>query len=79
MFLSAQLAIQFGMMLPLSAWFFGQFPIAGVFVNLLAIPAIGILVQLGMLTGLVGLIPVVGNVLAMPLVTVSLSVTFNKV
>jgi ComEC/Rec2-related protein len=67
MFLSAQLAIQFGMMLPLSAWFFGQFPIAGVFVNLLAIPAIGILVQLGMLTGLVGLIPVVGNVLAMPL------------
>lgn len=67
MFISAQLAIQFGMMLPLSAWFFGQFPVAGVFVNLLAIPAIGVLVQLGILTGLVALIPVIGVALAMPL------------
>jgi hypothetical protein len=54
-------------MIPLSAWFFGQFPVGGVFVNLLAIPAIGILVQLGMMTGLVGLIPVAGPWLAMPL------------
>lgn len=67
MFLSAQLAIQLGMMIPLSAWFFGQFPVAGVLVNLLAIPAIGVLVQLGMLTGLVGLIPVAGLWLAYPL------------
>ena len=66
-FLAAQLAIQVGMMIPLSAWFFGQFPVAGVFVNLLAIPAIGILVQLGMMTGLIGMIPVVGLWLAMPL------------
>jgi len=66
MFFSAQLAIQVGMMIPLSAWFFGQFPLAGVLVNLIAIPAIGVLVQLGMLTGLVGLIPWVGDSLALP-------------
>lgn len=64
--ISAQLSIQVGMMLPLSAWFFGQFPVAGVLVNIVAIPAIGILVQLGMLTGLVGLLPLVGEYLAMP-------------
>ena len=66
MFLTAQIAIQIGMMLPLSAWFFGRFPVAGICVNLLAIPAIGVLVQLGMMTGLVGLIPLVGDTLAMP-------------
>jgi ComEC/Rec2-related protein len=62
----AQLSIQVGMMVPLSAWFFGQFPVAGVLVNIVAIPAIGILVQLGMLTGLAGLLPLVGKYLAMP-------------
>jgi|GEM_PF-1253384 len=66
-FICAQLAIQAGMMVPLSAWFFGQFPIAGIFVNLLAIPAIGVLIQVGLLTGLVGLIPIVGPYLALPL------------
>lgn len=66
LFVSAQLAIQIGMMIPLSAWFFGQFPVAGILVNLAAIPAIGILVQLGMLTGLIGLIPLVGPWLALP-------------
>ncbi len=65
-FFAAQLAIQLGMMIPLSAWFFGLFPVAGVLVNLLAIPAVGVLVQLGMLTGLVGLLPVVGPWLAIP-------------
>ncbi len=65
-FLAAQLAIQLGMMVPMSAWFFGQLPVAGVLVNLLAIPAVGVLVQLGMLTGLVGLIPVAGPWLAIP-------------
>lgn len=63
---SAQLAIQIGMIIPLSAWFFGRLPVAGALVNLLAIPAIGILVQLGMLTGLLGMIPVVGQYLALP-------------
>lgn len=66
LFFAAQLAIQFGMMIPLSAWFFGQFPVAGVLVNLVAIPLVGVLVQLGMLTGLVGLIPFVGAWLAIP-------------
>ncbi len=65
-FLSAQLAIQLGMMIPMSAWFFGQLPVAGVLVNLLAIPLVGILVQLGMLTGLLGLVPGAGLFLAAP-------------
>ena len=65
-FFGAQLAIQIGMIIPMSAWFFGQFPIAGVLINLLAIPAIGLLVQLGMLTGLVGLLPGIGTTLAIP-------------
>ncbi|NQT92652.1 MAG: ComEC/Rec2 family competence protein [Lentisphaerae bacterium] len=66
MFLAAQLSIQAGMMIPLSAWFFGRLPVAGVLVNLLAIPAIGVLVQMAMLTGVVGLIPVVGTYAALP-------------
>lgn len=65
-FISAQLAIQAGMMFPMSAWFFGRFPVAGIFVNLLAIPAIGVLVQLGMLVGLFGLIPGIGELVALP-------------
>jgi ComEC/Rec2-related protein len=66
LFFAAQLAIQFGMMIPMSAWFFGLFPVAGVLVNLFAIPAVGVLVQLGMLTGLVGMLPVVGEWVAIP-------------
>ncbi len=66
LFFAAQLAIQFGMMIPMSSWFFGQFPVAGVLVNLLAIPAVGVLVQLGMLTGLIGMIPVIGPWLSIP-------------
>ncbi len=62
----AQFAIQLGMMIPLNAWFFGQFPIAGMLVNLVAIPAIGVVVQLGMLVGLFGLIPGIGAYLAAP-------------
>jgi ComEC/Rec2-related protein len=67
LFILAQLAIQLGMMIPLSAWFFGQFPVAGILVNLIAIPAVGVLVQLGMLTGLAGLVPIIGLWLAAPL------------
>ena len=66
MFVAAQLAIQIGMMLPLSAWYFGRFPVAGILVNLIAIPTVGILVQLGMLLGLIGMIPVVGQLIALP-------------
>jgi len=65
-FAGAQLAIQVGMMVPLSAWFFGRFPLAGVLVNLVAIPAVGILVQLGVLTGMLGLVPVIGHSVALP-------------
>lgn len=66
LFIAAQLAIQIGMMLPLSAWFFGRFPVAGVLINLIAIPTVGILVQLGMLVGLIGLLPIIGPTLALP-------------
>ncbi len=67
MFIAAQISIQLGMMIPMSAYFFGQFPIAGIFVNLIIIPAVGVLVQLGMLVGLLGLIPYLGATLALPL------------
>jgi ComEC/Rec2-related protein len=67
MFIAAQVSIQLGMMIPMSAYFFGQFPIAGIFVNLIIIPAIGVLVQLGMLAGLLGLIPLIGSTFALPL------------
>jgi len=64
-FFAAQIAIQFGMMIPLSSFFFGQFPVAGIFVNLLAIPLIGVIVQLGLLGGILGAIPVIGTQLAL--------------
>jgi len=67
MFIAAQISIQLGMMIPMSAYFFGQFPIAGIFVNLIIIPAVGVLVQLGMLAGLLGLIPCIGSIFALPL------------
>jgi ComEC/Rec2-related protein len=59
-FLAAQLAIQIGMMIPMSAFFFGNFPIAGMFVNLIAIPLVGVVVQIGILIGLAGLVPFLG-------------------
>jgi len=52
-FTSAQLAIQIGMMLPLSAIYFQRFPIAGFYANFLAIPLIGFIVQLGLIAGLI--------------------------
>ncbi|GEM_PF-519187 len=59
-FIAAQVAIQVGMMLPLSAYYFLRWPFAGAYVNLLAIPLIGVVVQLGAIGGLLGLIPLVG-------------------
>ncbi len=64
-FLAAQFAIQLGMMWPLSAYYFQAFPIAGSFANLIAIPLVGIVVPLGLLAGMVGLIPEVGPWLAL--------------
>lgn len=59
-FLAAQCAIQIGMMIPLSAAYFARWPFAGAYANLLAIPLIGIVVQLGAIGGLLGLIPGIG-------------------
>jgi len=64
-FISAQVAIQLGMMVPLSAYYFHRWPVAGVFTNLLAIPLIGIVLQIGMIAGLLSFIPGVGIFLAL--------------
>jgi ComEC/Rec2-related protein len=59
-FLAAQFGIQVGMMIPLSAYYFCRWPFAGAYANLIAIPLIGIVVQLAAIGGLLGTIPVVG-------------------
>jgi ComEC/Rec2-related protein len=66
-FIAAQFAIQLGMMWPLSAYYFQAFPIAGAFANLIAIPLVGVVVPLGLLVGLIGLIPQIGPWLALVL------------
>lgn len=66
-FTGAQLAIMTGMMGPLSFYYFCRFSVAGPFANFIAIPLIGIIVQMAILGCLIGLIPVVGPYLAMPL------------
>jgi len=67
-FLSAQVAILVAMMGPLSAYYFGQFSLASPIANLIAIPLIGVIVQLGLIAGLIGaFIPVVGMPLALVL------------
>ncbi len=64
-FLGAQFAIQIGMMIPLSAFYFSRWPFAGAYANLIAIPLIGVNVQLGAIGGLLGLVPVVGPWIAL--------------
>ncbi len=59
-FMAAQLAIQFGMMVPLSPFYFCRWPVAGSFANLIAIPLVGVVLQVGVIGALLGLIPVVG-------------------
>ncbi len=66
-FFAAQFAIQIGMMIPLSALYFARWPMGGAFANLIAIPLIGVIVQLGVIAGLLGLIPGVGIYLALVL------------
>lgn len=66
-FIAAQFAIQLGMMYPLSAYYFGEFPYAGMYANLVAIPLVGIVVPLGLMAGLVGLIPYAGPYIALVL------------
>lgn len=59
-FLAAQCGIQLGMMIPLSAYYFSRWSVAGAAANLVAIPLIGVVLQLAMLACLVGLIPGIG-------------------
>ncbi|MBP7654908.1 ComEC/Rec2 family competence protein, partial [Candidatus Dependentiae bacterium] len=66
-FLSAQFAIQIGMMIPLSAWYFTKFPVAGMLANFIAIPLVGINVQLGIFSGILGMIPKIGVWIALVL------------
>ena len=66
-FLAAQGAIQLGMMIPLSAYYFSRWPVIGSAANLVAIPLIGIVLQLSMLACLIGLVPGVGPVVALVL------------
>lgn len=64
-FIAAQFGMQIGMMLPLSAYYFYRWPVAGSYANLLAIPLAGVVLQLSILAGLLGLIPGIGIYLAL--------------
>jgi len=64
-FFAAQFAIQLGMMIPLSSYYFARWPLAGAYANLIAIPLIGVVVQLGAIGGLIGLIPQAGYYVAL--------------
>jgi len=66
-FFAAQFAIQIGMMIPLTAVYFMRWPFGGMFANIIAIPLIGVVIQLGMIGGLLGLIPGIGIYLALVL------------
>ncbi|HNW92729.1 MAG TPA: ComEC/Rec2 family competence protein, partial [bacterium] len=66
-FAAAQVAIQFGMVLPTSSWYFYRTPIGGLFANLIAFPGLGIIIQVGLCAVLIGLIPIIGMPLAFAL------------
>ncbi|MGB3974961.1 MAG: ComEC/Rec2 family competence protein [bacterium] len=63
-FFAAQIAIQLGMF-PLTAFYFKKISIAAPLANFIAIPLIGVIVQLGLFAGILGSIPVVGIYLAL--------------
>ncbi len=64
MFAAAQLAIQIGM-LPITCYFFKKISITSPLANFIAIPLIGVIVQLGLFAGILGQIPVIGPWLAL--------------
>lgn len=64
-FIAAQFGIQIGMMVPLSPFYFFRWPVAGAYANLIAIPLVGVVLQLSMLAGLTGLIPGIGIYIAL--------------
>ncbi len=66
-FFAAQFAIQVGMMIPLSSVYFMRWPLGGMYANIIAIPLAGVIIQLGMISGLLGLIPGIGIYLALML------------
>lgn len=63
-FFAAQVAIQLGM-IPLTVIFFKKFSIAAPMANFIAIPLIGVIVQLGLFAGILGFIPAIGTGLAL--------------
>jgi ComEC/Rec2-related protein len=65
-FTASQVAIFLAMMGPLSAFYFGQMSLAAPLANMIAIPLIGIIVQIGLIAGLIGsFLPVIGLPLAL--------------
>jgi len=65
-FIAAQGAIQLGMT-PLTAYYFKYVSLAAPFANFIAIPLIGLIVQIGLMAGLLGMIPGPGIYLALTL------------
>ena len=59
--LAAQLAIQAGCILPLSAWYFGNYSVAGNLVNLMVIPLAGVFVPATLAMGAAAVIPGIGG------------------
>ncbi len=55
-FMGMQFAITLGNVFPISGLYFQKFAVAGIFANWIAIPLIGVIVQLGIIAGLVGLV-----------------------
>ncbi len=55
-FFGAQLGINLGNVIPISAFYFNHIPVASFWANWIAIPLIGIIVQLGIIAGLLGLL-----------------------
>ncbi|MBN1551951.1 ComEC/Rec2 family competence protein [bacterium] len=65
-FIAAQLSIQLGM-LPLTAYYFKKVSVTAIFANFIAIPLIGVIVQLGLFAGILFYIPFIGKFLALAL------------
>lgn len=65
LFISAQGAILLGMMFPLSSYYFGRFALAGPYANLIAIPLTGLIVPIGLIAGIIGMVPGFGFFLAL--------------
>lgn len=65
-FISSQVAIFLAMMGPLSAYYFGSLSLSAPIANMIAIPLIGVIVQLGMIAGIIGaFVPGIGMHLAL--------------